>query len=95
MSSGVILLQKPYISFSSPFLLILRRAITAAAVALLYIKECLCILTNTKFFVYLKEIVPQRNRFHEHSSRILEYASDDRIHLRGGGGSMCTLTVYL
>ena len=34
MSSGVILLQKPYISFSSPLLLILRRKITAAAVAL-------------------------------------------------------------
>ena len=37
MSSGVILLQRPYISFSSP-LLILRREITAATVALLYIK---------------------------------------------------------
>ena len=35
MSSGVILLQTPYISFSSPLLLILRREITAAAVALL------------------------------------------------------------
>ena len=36
MSSGVILLQRPYhyISFSSPLLLILRREITAAAVAL-------------------------------------------------------------
>ena len=35
MSSGVILLQRPYISFSSPLLLILRREITTAAVALL------------------------------------------------------------
>ena len=35
MSSGVILLQRPYISFSSPLLLILRQEITAAAVALL------------------------------------------------------------
>ena len=34
MSNGVILLQRPYISFSSPLLLILRREITAAAVAL-------------------------------------------------------------
>ena len=34
MSSGVILLQRHYISFSSPLLLILRREITAAAVAL-------------------------------------------------------------
>ena len=34
MSSGVILLQRPYVSFSSPLLLILRREITAAAVAL-------------------------------------------------------------
>ena len=34
MSSGVILLQRPYISFSSPLLLILRWEITAAAVAL-------------------------------------------------------------
>ena len=35
MSSGVILLQRPYVSFSSPLLLILRREITAVAVALL------------------------------------------------------------
>ena len=35
MSSGVILLQRPYISFSSLLLLILRREITAVAVALL------------------------------------------------------------
>ena len=35
MSSGVILLQRPYISFSSPLLLILRQEITAVAVALL------------------------------------------------------------
>ena len=34
MSSGVILLKRPYISFSSPLLLILRREITVAAVAL-------------------------------------------------------------
>ena len=34
MSSGVILLQRPYISFSSLLLLILRWEITAAAVAL-------------------------------------------------------------
>ena len=33
MSNGVILLQRPYI-FSSPLLLILRREITTAAVAL-------------------------------------------------------------
>ena len=37
MSSGVILLQRPYISFSSPLLLILRQEITAAAVALFYL----------------------------------------------------------
>ena len=37
MLSGVILLQRPYISFSSPLiLLILRPEITAAAVALLF-----------------------------------------------------------
>ena len=36
MSSAVILLQRPYISFSSPLLLILRREITAAAVTLFY-----------------------------------------------------------
>ena len=36
MSSGVILLQSPYISFSSPLLLIPRREITAAAVALFF-----------------------------------------------------------
>ena len=35
MTSGVILLQRPYVSFSSPLLLILRRDITAVAVALL------------------------------------------------------------
>ena len=35
MSSGVILLQRHYISFSSPLLLILRWEIIAAAVALL------------------------------------------------------------
>ena len=35
MSSGVILLQRPYVSFSSPLLLILRWEITAVAVALL------------------------------------------------------------
>ena len=39
MSSGVILLQRPYFSFSSPLLLILRWEITAAAVALLYMCE--------------------------------------------------------
>ena len=39
MSSGVILLQRPYISFSSPLLLILRREITAAAVALFFLKK--------------------------------------------------------
>ena len=38
MSSGVILLQKPYISFSSPLLLILRREIAAVAVALFYMR---------------------------------------------------------
>ena len=37
MSSGVILLQRPYIAFSSPLLLILRREITAAAVALFFL----------------------------------------------------------
>ena len=36
MSSGVILLQRPYVSFSSPLLLILRREITAASVALFF-----------------------------------------------------------
>ena len=36
MSSGITLLQRPYISFSSPLLLILRRDITVAAVALLF-----------------------------------------------------------
>ena len=35
MSSGVILLQRPYVSFSSPLLLILRWEIAAAAVAFL------------------------------------------------------------
>ena len=35
MSSGVISLQRPYISFNSPLLRILRWEITAAAVALL------------------------------------------------------------
>ena len=34
MSSGAVLLQRPYISFSSPLLLILRQEITAAAAAL-------------------------------------------------------------
>ena len=38
MSSGVILLQWPYISFSSPLLLILGREIIAAAVALFFMK---------------------------------------------------------
>ena len=36
MSSGVILLQRPYISFNSPLLLILRWEISAAAVALFF-----------------------------------------------------------
>ena len=38
MTSGVILLQRSYISFSSPLLLILRQEITAAAVALLVLE---------------------------------------------------------
>ena len=38
MSSGVILLQRPYISFSSPLLLFLRQEITAAAVALFSVR---------------------------------------------------------
>ena len=37
MSSGVALLERPYISFSSPFILILGREITAAAVALFFL----------------------------------------------------------
>ena len=36
MSSGVILLQKSYLSFSSPLFLILRQEITTAAVALFF-----------------------------------------------------------
>ena len=36
MSNGIILLQRPYIAFSTPLLLILRWEITAAAVALFY-----------------------------------------------------------
>ena len=44
MSSGVILLQRPYVSFSSPPLLILRQEITAAAVALLFMKNWLILM---------------------------------------------------
>ena len=44
MSSEVILLKRPYISFSSPLLLILRQEITTAAVAL-----CICVIV----FVYV------------------------------------------
>ena len=40
MSSGVIVLQRPYISFSSPLLLILRREITTVTVALLLLLFC-------------------------------------------------------
>ena len=53
MSNEVILLQRPYISFSSPLLLILRQEITAAAVALFvpvvvqrYLKRKPCVLFN-------------------------------------------------
>ena len=42
MSSGVNLLQKPYVSFSSPLLVILRRKITAAAVTLFHIDSQDC-----------------------------------------------------
>ena len=51
MSSGVILLQRPYIYFSSPLLLILRREITAAAVALFYF-EIQCTIIN--FLIFMK-----------------------------------------
>ena len=51
MSSGVILLQRPYISFTSPLLLILRREITAAAVALLFIE-----INNNMYCVKFKDI---------------------------------------
>ena len=39
MSSGFILLQRTYIAFSSPLLLILRQEITAAAVALFSLQK--------------------------------------------------------
>ena len=48
MSSGVILLQRPCVSFSSPLLLILRREIMAAAVALLFINCLAKIITMFK-----------------------------------------------
>ena len=52
MSSGVILLQRPYISFSSPLLLILRREITAATVALfIYV----CGSETTETWIYMVE----------------------------------------
>ena len=40
MSNGVISLQRPYISFSSTLLLILKWEITAVAVALFYLFLC-------------------------------------------------------
>ena len=43
----VILLQRPYVSFSSPLLLILRREITAAAVALFSLKLTSAFTTST------------------------------------------------
>ena len=53
MSSGVILLQRPYISFSTPLLLILRQEITAAAVALFeyILKQYPCNVFQAEFFV--------------------------------------------
>ena len=48
MSSGVILLQRPKISFSSPLLLILRQEITAAAVALFF-SPYNCFVVNCTF----------------------------------------------
>ena len=64
MSSGVILLQRPYISFSSPLLLILRREITAAAVALFYLRlefpdmELRLDLDIFKFEIYKFQVNP-------------------------------------
>ena len=56
MSSGVILLQRPYISFSSPLFLILRQETTAAAVVLSFLMKahqmlllkhyCSCFIEN-------------------------------------------------
>ena len=54
MSSGVIILQRPYVSFSSPLLLILRREVTAAAVALFYIKFQIIVVKNGLLLCYTK-----------------------------------------
>ena len=60
MSSGVILLERPYVSFSSPLLLILRREITAAAVALLYLEYDMNLFKNvvTSPFGQIKRTYP-------------------------------------
>ena len=52
MSSGVILLQRPYVSFSSPLLLILRQEINAAAVALFYVSCSRKSLKNSSYIMY-------------------------------------------
>ena len=52
MSSGIILQQRPCISFSSPLLLILRREITAAAVTL-YLSE------QGKFFFFNLAVIEE------------------------------------
>ena len=56
MSSGVILLQRPCISFSSPLLLILRQEITAAAVALF----CFCDLCGPFLEYWTLEVKVRR-----------------------------------
>ena len=52
MSSGVILLQRPYVFFSSLLLLNLRRDITAAAVALFLYLNVSFIMFSV-YFVWL------------------------------------------
>ena len=50
MLNGIILLKRPYISFSSPLLMILRRDITAAAVALFLLYCCIKWFLSSFFF---------------------------------------------
>ena len=52
MSSGVIVLQRPYISFSSPLVLILRWEIPAAAV-MLFLNSMSLVLVNV-YNVFIK-----------------------------------------
>ena len=87
MSSGVILLQRPYVSFSSPLLLSLRWEITTAAVAL-FTRSCDFSVMNGPFRnfyvgrVWPKEVIKIWKKFGS-SYSVLKKGSGCRTVIRG------------